>query len=120
MNNESFINRSLLSRINLSLLIPSLFLVGIGLATFYSIDTTIFRQQLIYLFISIFIYIIFLNIDYRIFGFFSTYLYIGMVGLLVLLFLIGIEAKGAVRWIDIFGLRIQFSEIIKPFYVVFI
>lgn len=106
------------SRINFSLLVPAVALVLMGLVTFYSIDSIIFRQQLTFLFVALFAYILFLNIDYKIFGFFSKYIYFVMLGLLIMLFLIGIEAKGAVRWLDIFGVRIQFSEFFKPFFII--
>jgi len=43
-----------------------------------------------------------------------------MIFLLLTLFLLGIEARGAVRWIDLFGIRVQFSEIIKPFFIIFL
>src|SRR6185437_693358 len=39
---------------------------------------------------------------------------ISLVGLLFLLF-VGLESHGAVRWLDLFGFRVQFSEIFKPF-----
>lgn len=32
--------------------------------------------------------------------------------------ILGIESRGAVRWIEILGIRIQFSEILKPFLAV--
>lgn len=108
------------NRFNLSLLIPSVFLVFLGLATFFSIDPYIFRQQSLFLIVSLIFYLIFLNIDYRIFVIYSKYIYFFMIALLLVLFIIGVEAKGAVRWIDIFGIRVQFSEIIKPFFIIFI
>lgn len=109
-----------LNRVDITLLIPALLLVGISLATLFSIDPALFKQQLIALALSIFVYFLFLNIDYKAFGYFAKPLYIAMLVCLGLLFLIGIEAKGAVRWIDIFGLRLQFSEIFKPFFVIVI
>ena len=114
------LHRFSFNRFNFSLLIPSVLLVFLGLATFFSIDPSIFRQQLFFLIVSIIFYFIFLNIDYRIFVVYSKYIYVFMIALLVVLFLIGVEAKGAVRWIDLFGIRIQFSEIIKPFFIIFI
>lgn len=107
-------------RIDLLLLLPAIALIGLSLVTLYSIDLSIFRQQLTFLVVGLVFYAIFLNLDYRIFGFFSKQLYIGILLSLGLLFLIGIEAKGAVRWIDVLGIRIQFSEIIKPFFVIII
>lgn len=107
-----------LNRIYFPLLVPVLLLVGISLVTLYSIDISLFKQQLIGLVLSLGIYFIFLNIDYKIFNYFSKQLYIGILLALFLIFIIGIEAKGAVRWIDIFGLRIQFSEVLKPFFII--
>lgn len=111
-------NKFAINRVDFSILLPALILVGISLATFYSIDPGLFRQQLVFLVFALFVYFIFLNLDHRLFGFFSKFLYIGMVLLLASIFIIGVEAKGSVRWIDIFGIRLQFSEIIKPFFII--
>ncbi len=108
-----------LNRISLSLLLPAILIVLLSSSVFYSIDQTIFRQQLIFLGVSIIAYLFFLNIDYKFFALHSKAIYFVMIGLLLILFFIGIEARGAVRWIDIFGIRLQFSEIIKPFFVIF-
>lgn len=107
------------NRINFSILIPPVILSILGIATFYSIDAHIFNQQLMYLFASLFAYFVFLNINYRIFIVYAKYMYWVMVFLLLILFFIGLEARGSVRWIDIFGIRIQFSEVIKPFFIIF-
>src|SRR3989344_7819337 len=107
-----------INRLDLSIFIPAILIVLLSLSAFYSIDFEIFRQQLIFLFISLIAYIIFLNIDYRIFGPYAKYLYITMIVLLILLFVIGIETRGAVRWVDILGIRIQFSEVFKPFFII--
>ncbi len=40
--------------------------------------------------------------------------------LLVLVYFFGIEVKGAKRWIELFGFRIQPVEFIKPFFVLYI
>lgn len=113
-----FSSKYLLSRFSLSLLLPAMVLVAISLATFYSIDPLLFRSQAIFFIGSLAVYFIFLNLDYRIFGLFSKHLYIGIIFLLLLLLFIGFEAKGAVRWVSIFGVSIQFSELIKPFYII--
>ncbi|HVZ66911.1 MAG TPA: FtsW/RodA/SpoVE family cell cycle protein [Patescibacteria group bacterium] len=109
-----------INRLQLPLLLPAIILVILGLSAFYSIDVSIFRQQLFSLVLGLLAYVLFLNIDIRIFGVFSKYIYIIMLASLILLFLIGIEARGSVRWLDLFGARIQFSEIFKPFYVIFL
>ncbi len=106
-----------MNRVNLSILAPSMILVVISLATFFSLDVNIFKQQVFSLIISIIAYSIFINIDYRIFPIYSKYLYVGIIVLLSIIFLVGVESRGAVRWIEIFGMNIQFSEIFKPFTV---
>lgn len=108
-----------MNKIDFSLLFAPLLLVFVSLATFYSIDRVIFRQQLIFFFIAIIFYFIFLNIDYRIFGYYSKQIYVLMVFFLLVILLVGTESKGAVRWIEFFGVRVQFSEIFKPFFVIF-
>ncbi len=109
-----------LHRLGLPILTPALLLTGLGLAAFYSIDLGFFKQQFISLIIGLFAYLVFLNIDYKIFGLYSKYIYFLMIASLAILFFIGIEARGSVRWLDILGVRIQFSEVIKPFYVIFV
>ena len=113
-------NNYLLKRINFGLLIPALILVGISLATLYSLDFDFFKQQLIYFLVSFAAYLVFTNIDYKIYGYFAKYIYIAIILSLLLLFFIGFEAKGAVRWVDFFGISIQFSEIAKPFFIIVI
>lgn len=106
-----------INRIDFFLLLPALILVAISLTTLYSIDVGLFKQQLMALILSLFLYFIFLNIDFRAVSSFSKQIYVAILIALGLLFIIGIEAKGAVRWIDIFGVRLQFSEIFKPFFI---
>lgn len=113
-------HRFSLNRVFLPILLPAISIVVLTLSVLYSLDFQIFRQQLFFLIISLFAYFVFLNIDYKMFGFYSKQVYVIMIILLLALFLIGIEARGAVRWIDIFGIRLQFSEIIKPFYIIFL
>lgn len=107
-----------MNKVNLSLLIPSVFLTIIGLSIFYSIDIQIFHQQLLFLVISIIAFFIFLFFDYNFIANYSKQIYILILTVLTILFIVGIEVKGAIRWIDFLGIRIQFSEIFKPFVIV--
>lgn len=109
-----------LNRLEFQILIPALLITFLGLTTFYSIDVNIFNQQMFFLLVSVVFFFIFLNIDYKIFTSYSKQIYILMIIALLALFFVGIEARGAVRWIELFGARIQFSEIIKPFYIIFL
>lgn len=52
-------------------------------------------------------------IDYHRYFKFSALIYLGCVGFLVAVLLIGRHAKGATRWLRIFGIQIQPSEFVK-------
>src|SRR6185369_10796468 len=36
----------------------------------------------------------------------------------IVILILGVESRGSVRWLSLFGWQIQFSEILKPFLVV--
>lgn len=97
------------------LLIPVFVLVLISLTTLFSIDPFYFRSQLVFFIISLFAFFIFSHVHYRIAQMYAYPLYIVSLILLTIVLVLGIESRGAVRWLDIFGIRIQFSEILKPF-----
>lgn len=105
-------------RVDVLLLLPALALWGISLLTLSSISPTLLRQQFLYGLAGLFLYFVFLNFDYRILGAYSKQIYVGILLLLGLIFIIGFEAKGAVRWIEIFGVSFQFSELLKPFFII--
>jgi rod shape determining protein RodA len=108
------------SRLSLSLLLPASILVLFGLVSFYVLDFTIFKQQLLVFLLALGVYFLFSNLDYRVIGYLSKYIYIaGIIGL-IFVFLLGIEARGAVRWLEIAGFRLQISEIVKPFFLIYI
>jgi cell division protein FtsW len=48
----------------------------------------------------------------------SLILFVGMVGMLLLTFFIGVEVNGSRRWIDVAGFSLQPSEFLKPAFVV--
>ncbi len=105
----------MLRRIDWRLVLPVAVLLFIGLITIFSISPTLFRSQLIFTVISTVLFVIFSQLDIQTFRFYKLPIYIfSLLGLVFLLFL-GIESHGAVRWLDIFGFRIQFSEVFKPF-----
>src|SRR3972149_272190 len=74
-----------MNKVNLSILIPSVFLTIIGLSVFYSIDIQIFRQQLFFLVVSLVCYFIFLYFDYNFITYFSKQIYIFILIILVAL-----------------------------------
>ena len=113
-------NRFSIHRIDFSLLIPAVLLVAISLSTLFSIDPIFFRQQAIYFGVGIFLYFVFLNIDYRIFFTYSKFLY----GLIILGFIIvlsfGTVVNGSKSWLVLFGIHLQVEEVLKPLYIIVI
>lgn len=97
------------------LMIPVGILVAISLITLFSLNFDFFRNQFLFLIISIFAFIFFSQTNHKILDIYSKQIYIVSLILLILVFFLGIETRGSVRWIEFLGLRAQFSEILKPF-----
>lgn len=107
-------NKSYL-RVDFSLLIPVLILVIFGLSGIFSLNSLLFRSQLIFSCLSIVVFFIFSQINYKNIKTYAVPIYIASIVLLSVVLLIGAETRGSVRWIEFFGFQIQFSEILKPF-----
>lgn len=112
MNREGFF------AIDWSLLIPAGILLIMGLTTLFSINPSFFTSQLIFAILSILAFLLFSHINYKILEVYAVPIYITSLIVLAFVLLLGFESRGAVRWIDIFGFRIQFSEILKPFLII--
>ncbi len=108
-------NRKSLWDIDWGLILPVGILVALSLATLFSLNFSLFRSQSVFLVVSIFAFIFFSQVNYKIIQLYATHIYIVSVVLLVLVLILGIETRGSVRWIEILGFNIQFSEILKPF-----
>lgn len=111
-------NKSSLWAVDLGTLLPVLVLLILSLITLFSIDPMLFRNQLIFSIIAIFFFFFFAQTNYKVMELYAKPIYIISIALLVLVLAIGIESRGAVRWIEVLGFRIQFSEILKPFLAV--
>ncbi len=111
-------NKGILSALDWSLLFPTIILVIFGLATIFSVSTTFFTSQLIYVFVSLFAFFLFSQVHYKVIQLYGIHIYIAAVIILLFVLFLGFESRGAVRWVDVFGFRIQFSEILKPFLII--
>lgn len=105
-------------RIDPFLLIPALIIISISLLTLLSISPLFFRQQLISLIIGIVLFLFFVRADLLAFMNLSKALYVVAVILFILLMFFGVEVGGEKNWFDLFGLRFQVSEMIKPFFII--
>jgi len=97
------------------LMIPVAVLLIFSLATLFSIDQAIFRSQAIFLVIPFFIFLFFSRFNFGVLRYYSLPIYIVSLVLPIIVLGLGIETRGSVRWLEFFGFRIQFSEILKPF-----
>jgi len=107
--------KSSLFNIDWGLLAPVIVLVILSLTTLFSIDFALFRSQLIFFLIGIFVFLFFSQTNSRTLKFYALPLYILSIIVLIVVLVIGVETRGSVRWLELFGLRVQFSEILKPF-----
>lgn len=102
-------------RIDFWLLIPVVVLITISLFTLLSLNFEFFRSQMISLFIALVAFFVCSQLNIESIKAYRLHIYIVSLVLLIITLGIGIESHGAVRWIDILGVRLQFSEILKPF-----
>lgn len=96
--------------------IPALLLVSLGLVTLLSIDRSIFYQQLFFFGTGLLLFWLFLKIDFSIYPYLDWIIYTFGIVFLLTAFL-GPNVRGATRWLEIGGFRLQPSEIFKPFYL---
>lgn len=109
MNRRSFFN------IDWGLMASVIALVILSLTTLFSIDSSLFKSQLTFFIIGIVAFLFFSQTNYNAIRLYSMPIYVVSIVLLIIVLIIGTETRGSVRWLDFFGFRVQFSEIIKPF-----
>ncbi|MBI5044724.1 MAG: rod shape-determining protein RodA [Candidatus Levybacteria bacterium] len=106
--------RSLLS-IDYWLIVPVVALVTVGLVTLLSLNTSLFLNQLFTLSLGILSFLIVSRVRAETFQYLYKPIYFISIFLLFIVFFIGYESHGAIRWVSILGFPIQFSEVLKPF-----
>jgi rod shape determining protein RodA len=103
-----------LLKIDWMLLAPVFILVIISLVILYSINPSYSQGQIFSLGIALLVFILFSQIAYQDYSKLYIPLYLLYIFLLITVLIIGIESRGAVRWLDLFGVSLQASEIGKP------
>lgn len=104
-----------LSSIDWFLLIGVFILLLFSLITLFSINFEIFRTQLLFLGFSVIIFFIFSQLNTSFLRYYSLPIYVISLILLLIVLIFGVESRGSIRWLEFIGVRIQFSEILKPF-----
>ncbi|MBP9719603.1 MAG: rod shape-determining protein RodA [Candidatus Levybacteria bacterium] len=110
-------NKVFFAHIDWSLLVPVLILSILGLTTLFSINSTYFFSQLVFILFSLCVFLFVTNVDIQAARYFALPIYIVSFLILAFVLFLGIESRGAMRWVEVFGIRIQFSEILKPFLI---
>ena len=97
--------------------IPITGLMGISLALIASTSPSLLVSQLVFFLIGLILFFIFASLDVRIWIKLIWILYFLSVLFLILTYF-GPLVRGATRWIEVFGVRLQPSEIVKPLIII--
>lgn len=100
------------------MVVPVVVLISLSMTAIFSINIDLFKSQLSFFVLAILIFLFFSQANYKILQYYSREIYIMSIALLLLVLLVGIESRGAVRWFEISGFRIQFSELVKPLFAI--
>ncbi len=92
-----------------------LFCIGsLGLFILLSISPSLFISQLLYLAVAFFLMIFLSRVDGEILWWFAPIGYV-LANVFLLVSYLGPSIRGATRWILLFGVQLQPSELVKPF-----
>lgn len=100
-------------------LLPIFFLSLIGIFNIFGIQSSLAFNQIFSLIAGFIAYAVVRKLGRNFFSANSRVFYILFLILLVVTFIIGLEAKGSRRWIDLYFFNLQSSEIFKGFFILF-
>lgn len=104
----------------IAILLPALLLIFFGCFNLLGIRTNLAVDQVINTFAAVVAYIIVRKIGFRFFRLNYKFFYWFFITLLLVTFIIGLEVKGSMRWINLYFFNLQPSELFKVFYIVFL
>lgn len=96
------------------MIIPALLLSTLGIVVIYSSSPSLAIGQAIFTILGVLIFFALQAIDYKLLSQISKYLYWGVLVLLIIVFLLGVETRGSLRWIPLGVFNLQPSEFAKP------
>jgi Bacterial cell division membrane protein len=115
-------NRKLINNVNWYIPIVTLLLIAIGILAISSAGELnkesaagirLIKKQIISVVLGAILIIIIQFFDYRIFQHYASILYIGTIGVLGIIFIIGTTAKGTTGWLSLGSFNFQPSEMAK-------
>lgn len=110
----------ILSNYNLPIAIASLFLLSIGILVIYSSSPSLAIQQAVSAVFSFFSFLFISQFDYRLIKNFVFLIFSIILFLLLGTLILGVETRGAIRWIPLGPFNIQPSELAKPALILFL
>ncbi|MBI4099702.1 rod shape-determining protein RodA [Candidatus Microgenomates bacterium] len=99
-----------------TIIICTILLCGVGAAIIGSVTPNLVLAQIVFYAVGFGLFFVFANLDYRIFASLAPLAYLVALVLLGVTLLVGLETRGSVRWIEVSSFRLQFSELLKPFF----
>lgn len=100
-----------------AILICILTISGFGAAIISSVAHEVLLSQVVFYIFGLGLFFFFSQVDYRVYSNLGKLVYVIAIVLLSVTLFLGLESRGAIRWIPIGPFRLQFSEIFKPFLV---
>ncbi len=109
-----------LKLINWQITLVSILLVSIGILVIFSSSPELALQQLIFFILGLFLFFFISQLDIHALTSLSKYGYFLITFLLITVLILGIETRGAVRWIPLGFINFQPSEFAKPVIILFL
>lgn len=101
-------------------LLPAFLLIFFGCFNLLGIKTNLAFDQIVNTVVATIVFIVVKKIGYRFFRVNYKFFYWFFIGLLLITFVIGLEVKGSLRWINLYIFNLQPSELFKVFFIVFL
>lgn len=110
----------ILKLFNLPITLSSLLIVSIGILVIYSSSKELAMQQIIFTIIGMILFFFISQFELSSLKHLVKPFYFFIVAMLVAVFILGIETRGALRWIPLGIFNIQPSEFAKPILILFL
>ncbi len=104
----------------MTILVTSSLITLFGLFNLLGINKNYFYHQLVFFLIGLALYFVIKKIGRNFFYLNAKFFYWLLVIALIVTFLIGLEAKGSKRWIELYFFNFQASETMKIFFIMFL
>lgn len=98
--------------------IPLILLGTISILMLSSVAPNLANQQLLFMIIGVIAFLVTSRISFAVWKSLGWHLWLTAIALLCATIFFGIASRGSVRWIDLFGIRVQPSELVKPLLII--